>query len=477
MQRNGWSKNTGLDKILEMNKLALLTLLAGMSLAWGQIDDFNDGNSDGWTRSDVLAQVGGMPSKITFPDGNRIRLESFPSPDPEALGPSRVGLFLEDVMYTDVTVVMDMVAWDPNLEQDFGIIARGQNVGLGTTSGYVLTLDVDEAAIYLSRLDNEAAATLAKVELIMDVGKTYRFRLSAIGNKISAGVSEADAPGEELVILEAEEEDGYTEGVNGFFTNSGVADGSTDATFDRFIAFDPSGPAARPQIAAYTRFENSVMIDYGVPIQSGGAYVLESSTDLQEWSILEHGSVPLGLTQGSFTASDETVQTRFYRVSEAPPLFTEDFEKGAEGWTTTITTGETAWELGTPGAPDLMEAHSGTQAYGTLLDQPFTDSAITVLWSPVIDLAGKRRPTISFWHYIDVTEGEEGVQLNYLNEAGDAIGSADDIFWVRTDGWTRYEADLPEETLDQKITIEWIFRSDGNSPNGAGFFLDDVVVD
>ncbi|NKB41071.1 MAG: aminotransferase class III-fold pyridoxal phosphate-dependent enzyme [Ilumatobacter sp.] len=115
-----------------------------------------------------------------------------------------------------------MVAWDPSLEQDFGIIARGQNVGLGTTSGYVLTLDVDEAAIYLSRLDNEAAATLAKVELIMDVGKTYRFRLSAIGNKISAGVSEADAPGEELVILEAEEEDGYTEGVNGFFTNSGV---------------------------------------------------------------------------------------------------------------------------------------------------------------------------------------------------------------------------------------------------------------
>jgi hypothetical protein len=164
-------------------------------------------------------------------------------------------------------------------------------------------------------------------------------------------------------------------------------------------------------------------------------------------------------------------------VSQAPPLYTEDFEKGVEGWTTTVTQGDTAWELGTPGAPDLMEAHSGTQTYGTLLDQPFTDGAITSLRSPLIDLAGKRRPAISFWYHVDVTEGEEGVQLNYLNEAGDTIGTADEIFWVATNGWTLYQADLPEETLDQKITIEWIFRSDGNSPNGSGFFLDDIVVD
>ena len=67
--------------------------------------------------------------------------------------------------------------------------------------------------------------------------------------------------------------------------------------------------------------------------------------------------------------------------------------------------------------------------------------------------------------------------MNYLNEAGDVIGSVDEIFWIRTEGWTRFEADLPAEALDQKITVEWIFRSDGNSPNGAGFFLDDVIVD
>ncbi len=462
-----------------MIRLALAIILAAIGAAWGQIDDFDDGNSDGWTRSDVLAQVGGTPAEFTFPDGNRIRLKSSPSPDPEALGPSRVGLFREDVSYTDVTVVMDMVAWDANLAQDFGILARAQTIGLGTTSGYALTVDVDEQTIYLSRLDNEVAVTLAKIELMMEVGKSYRFRLSAIGNKISAGVADAVSPGEELVILEpeGEEEGGFTEGVNGFFTNSGVAEGSTDATFDRFIAFDPSGPATPPQIASYERVEDSVMIGYEVPIQSGGDYVLESSADLQEWSILGNSSVPIGFTQGSFTATDATVQARYYRVSQAPPLFTEDFEKGAEGWTTSVTTGDTAWELGAPGAPDLMEAHSGTQTYGTLLDHPFTDLATTSLRSPVIDLAGKRRPRISFWHHVDVTEGAEGVQVNYLNEAGDVIGSVDEIFWIRTEGWTRFEADLPAEALDQKITVEWIFRSDGNSPNGAGFFLDDVIVD
>ena len=206
-----------------MIRLALAIILAAIGAAWGQIDDFDDGNSDGWTRSDVLAQVGGTPAEFTFPDGNRIRLKSSPSPDPEALGPSRVGLFREDVSYTDVTVVMDMVAWDANLAQDFGILARAQTIGLGTTSGYALTVDVDEQTIYLSRLDNEVAVTLAKIELMMEVGKSYRFRLSAIGNKISAGVADAVSPGEELVILEpeGEEEGGFTEGVNGFFTNSG----------------------------------------------------------------------------------------------------------------------------------------------------------------------------------------------------------------------------------------------------------------
>ena len=112
LQRNGWSTSTASDTVREMIRLALAIILAAIGAAWGQIDDFDDGNSDGWTRSDVLAQVGGTPAEFTFPDGNRIRLKSSPSPDPEALGPSRVGLFREDVSYTDVTVVMDMVAWD-----------------------------------------------------------------------------------------------------------------------------------------------------------------------------------------------------------------------------------------------------------------------------------------------------------------------------------------------------------------------------
>ena len=422
----------------------VLTVLALSASAWSQMDDFDIGNADDWELSDVLSQVGGQPAEITFPDGNSIRLQSSPSPDPEALGPSRVGFFREDVIYTDVTVLMDMVAWDPNLAQDFGIIARGQTIGLGTTSGYALTVDVDEQTIYLSRLDNEVADVVS--------------------------------PGEELVQLESEDE-GYANGSNGFFTNSGVADGSTDATFDRFIAFDPSGPSAPPQVAVFDLTNEMVSMDYTVPIQAGGDYVLETSADLQAWSILETGNVPIGFTQGSFRVADAAAQARFYRVNQAPPLFSESFEGGAEGWTTEVIAGETSWELGTPDSPELMAARSGTQAYGTLLDQRFTDNAVTWLRSPVIDFTGKRRPTLAFWYHVDVTEGEEGVLVNYLDESGNVIGSHDEIFWTKTAGWTAFETDLPEVVLDKKIMIEWLFRSNDSSPNGAGFFLDDVVVD
>ncbi len=452
----------------------IMTATAGVTLA--QIDDFDDGNADGWTISDVLAAVGGEPSEITFPGGNTIRLQSSPSPNPEALGPSRVGFFSSEQSYTDVTVIMDMVAWDEALQQDFGILARGNDIGLGTTGGYALTLDVDEQAIYLSRLDAEAAATLTKMELVMEPGKIYRFRLTAIGMKITAGVAEAAVPQDELVLLEAED-DGYASGVNGFFTNAGVADGPTDATFDRFVAFDPSGPVSPPQIISFDRTGGNVAIDFQVPIQGGGGYVLETSPDLQAWTIAAAGDIPLGITDGRFTVTDQTAPAHYYRVNEAPPLFTEDFESGAEGWTTMVVSGDTRWELGTPAAPELDTAHSGSNAYGTLLDQPYTDSAAAWLRSPVIDLTDKRRPVLSFWYHVDVTEGQEGVQLNYLDTEGNALGTYDEIFWTKTDGWTLVEIDLPEEAVGRPIVLEWFFRSDQEPENGPGFFLDDIVVD
>ena len=135
------------------------------------------------------------------------------------------------------------------------------------------------------------------------------------------------------------------------------------------------------------------------------------------------------------------------------------------------------WELGQPRARELMVAHSGVQAYGTDLDAPYADGATIALRSPVIDLTGELRPELSFWYFVDVTEGQEGVQVNYLDEAGTVLVGIDEIFWTKTDGWTLYEETIPEVARGRKIMIEWLFRSDGESPNGQGFFLDDVMID
>lgn len=442
-----------------------------------QFDAFDDGNAEGWTVLDVLAEVGAPPSTITFPEGNQIRLQSAPSPNPEAVGPSRIGLFHGSTSYTAVTTLIDIVAWDPALEQDIGLIARGTTLGLGTTGGYALTLDTDESAAYLSRLDNEANATLASGPVVIEPGKTYRFRLTAIGNQISAGIANAAIPDEELVILEAED-DGYPEGVSGFFNNAGTAAGSTDATYDRYLAFDPSGPIDRPQVVSWQVDDTETLtLDYQVSLQGGGRYVLETSEDLRDWAVIAQGSVPLGFTDGQFAVLVGAPGKGFYRVAPAPPLFREDFERDADGWTTEVFAGDTTWEWGTPMAPDLDAAHSGGKAYATLLGQSYTDGANVALRSPLIDLTDKARATLSFWYHVDVTEGQEGVQVSFLSESGATLASIDEILWTRTDGWTFYQTPILEELLGQQVRLEWLFRSDNEAPNGAGFFLDDIVLD
>ena len=51
------------------------------------------------------------------------------------------------------------------------------------------------------------------------------------------------------------------------------------------------------------------------------------------------------------------------------------------------------------------------------------------------------------------------------------------LFVETTNEWTEFTMALPVEALNQPIQLEWLLLSDGNGPNGDGFFLDDVVID
>src|SRR2546425_4045645 len=126
----------------------LLSLLAIQTNVRGQSDDFNDGNDNGWTHLDLSA-AGLPPSIYTFlPDGLGGKAYRILSPAPPITNsrPARAVTYRADVTYTNFTAAIDLIAWDDNLDQAFGILARGTNLGLGRTSGYVINCNPHQGA-------------------------------------------------------------------------------------------------------------------------------------------------------------------------------------------------------------------------------------------------------------------------------------------------------------------------------------------
>ena len=176
----------------------------------------------------------------------------------------------------------------------------------------------------------------------------------------------------------------------------------------------------------------------------------------------------------------------FYQVANVPPapIFEEDFETGAAGWTTQdLGESGTLWELGKP-TNGPGEAHSPTRAYGTGLTKDYDDYTDVYLVSPVIDLTGLDNARLEFWSYRDCEPAVEGelydwCQVMILDEDGDWL--VDDPIWIRggeAKQWRLEKARIPAEALGQKIRLEFNFSTDGGQDNGpqAGWFIDDVAI-
>ena len=176
----------------------------------------------------------------------------------------------------------------------------------------------------------------------------------------------------------------------------------------------------------------------------------------------------------------------FYQVANVPPapIFEEDFETGAAGWTTQdLGESGTLWELGKP-TNGPGEAHSPTRAYGTGLAKDYGDYTDVYLVSPVIDLTGLDNARLEFWSYRDCEPAFEGeltdaCQVWILDEDGEYLN--DDPIWIRggeAKQWRLEKGKIPAEALGQKIRLEFSFSSDGGQDNGpqAGWFIDDVAI-
>ncbi len=176
----------------------------------------------------------------------------------------------------------------------------------------------------------------------------------------------------------------------------------------------------------------------------------------------------------------------FYQVANVPPapIFEEDFETGAAGWTTQdLGESGTLWELGKP-TNGPGEAHSPTRAYGTGLAKDYGDYTDVYLVSPVIDLTDLDNARVEFWSYRDCEPAVEGelydwCQVMILDEDGEYL--VDNPIWLRggvAKQWRLEKTKIPAEALGQKIRLEFNFSTDGGQDNGpqAGWFIDDVAI-
>lgn len=222
--------------------LAASLMIAASSLGTAAVtitDDFNDGNDTGWTRESSLAAFG-AGGVFTFPGGNTYQVFAPASPAP-ALGPARVGTVRYDQSYTSFFVQADVLDWDAgNADMAMGLIGRGDNFGLGTTTGYFLALSAN-GDFNINRTTAEAPSTLAGgTTVTLDVNAAYRMTFSGEGSILTAqlfNLTDLVTPIATVTSADAT----YSSGFSGLFVYDGsaAANRSATAVFDNYFSAIP----------------------------------------------------------------------------------------------------------------------------------------------------------------------------------------------------------------------------------------------
>ena len=286
-----------------MNKLAFLLLVAAVpAFLHAQTDDFNDGNDAGWTRFNPIG-VG----SFSVVNG-AYRLRTSPSPDPVNFGPGRAGS-LRNVTYTDFYVTVDIVNWDTNVNQAFGILARCTQVGPGTTDGYAMTWDAGGRDLDISVFTNERPAGVqgqsgGGADLI--AGRTYRMVFIGKGSQLTGEVYDTTNLDTPLASITGTDTN-WTSGVAGLivYDNTSAANGTTDTTFDNYFALDFQPP--RLKIVAFP-FQEFQITWPAEPTN----YVLQHSSPLGNWTDITENITESGGTRSYIDSTQAEIG--FYRL-------------------------------------------------------------------------------------------------------------------------------------------------------------------
>ncbi|MBJ06076.1 MAG: hypothetical protein CMO40_03015, partial [Verrucomicrobiaceae bacterium] len=211
----------------------------------------------------------------------------------------------------------------------------------------------------------------------------------------------------------------------------------------------------------------------------------EASPDPASWSVvpgLENLPATPPLNQHRIARPAEPL--RFYKLvaGPAPPLFFDDLEDGAQGWTTLVNdaNGATQWELGTP-AGSATGPTSGADGSGNAWSTNLGDygpNADISLRTPAIDLTGVNSAELSFAAVRDGDQFDDKAEVRFLRaEDLTQIGEAFDLDMTVIDNdYTTIEVPVDAAALGQSIIVEINFVSDGTEEY-SGLTIDNVRID
>jgi hypothetical protein len=184
---------------------------------------------------------------------------------------------------------------------------------------------------------------------------------------------------------------------------------------------------------------------------------------------------------GNTTVNDNQGKLYTLTTLAAPrPPWSDNLETGATNWSVVPDPSGTDinWQLGTPHNGLQASAHSGTNAWGSNLKGQNFNIASTFLYSPVIDLSGMSKVTLTFWDSFDFTSGFEDGQLGISTNSSTPPANVPTL----VDYSGQSAPDWQQETVDltsyagQAIQVVWYYQGASFGSTPSGWLLDDVSI-
>ena len=188
--------------------------------------------------------------------------------------------------------------------------------------------------------------------------------------------------------------------------------------------------------------------------------------------------------------------TNVYRQYTTNPPYYDNFEGDNYFMQDTSQIKQTEWELGYPLGNNIMGPHSGQNAWMVDLDSNYANSTQDILYTPRFAITNVGVDSLIFWHHMDVEQGADGGNLEYLTSNGNwkTLGKVNDStaqnwytdtilgkpsFTGNSNGWMRSAICIDSTHLPDISNItqfRFVFFSDGSNHEGDGWAIDDFEI-